>query len=106
VRDLQLIRDAAMADKSYSAAVMAETRRGLAEGLYVSKSEIRTGSIDTMSREQVEDALQSIRESFEPVIEGEAIEIEEPDSHAGFEESGGGAVEDPQRRVDEDGAEH
>jgi phage terminase small subunit len=68
VRDLQKIRDAAMGAGAYSAAVMAEYRRGQAQGdIYVSKSEIRTGSIDQMSREDVERELERIRASFEPV---------------------------------------
>ena len=68
IRDLQKIRDAAMSAGAYSAAVMAEYRRGQAQGdIYVSKSEIRTGSIDQMSREDVESELERIRASFEPV---------------------------------------
>ena len=105
VRDLQKIRDAAMEDKSYSAAVMAETRRGLAEGLYVSKSEIRTGSIDAMSRADVEKELERIRESYQPTIDITPQEIHEPDTDGGFEEQGSGSVEDHQRRIDEDGPE-
>jgi phage terminase small subunit len=105
VRDLQKIRDAAMEDKSYSAAVMAETRRGLAEGLYVSKSEIRTGSIDAMSRADVEKELERIRESYQPTIDITPQEIHEPDTDRGAEEQGSGSVEDHQRRIDEDGPE-
>jgi len=105
VRDLQKIRDAAMEDKSYSAAVMAETRRGLAEGLYVSKSEIRTGSIDAMSRADVEKELERIRESYQPTIDITPQEIQEPDTDGGFEEPGSRSVEDHQRRIDEDGPE-
>ena len=106
IRDMQKIRDAALEDKAYSAAVMAEKNRGLAEGLYVSKSEIRTGSIDSMSRQQVEEELDRLRSSYEPIIDITPTEIHEQDAEGSPEESGGGAVEDPQRRVDEDGAEH
>ena len=49
VRDLQRIRDAAIENGAYSAAVQAEYRRGQAADLYVSRSEIRHGSIDSMS---------------------------------------------------------
>jgi len=72
VRDLQRIRDLALESGAYSAAVQAEYRRGQAQGdIYVSKSEIRTGSIDQMSREDVERELERIREGFEraPVID-------------------------------------
>ena len=40
-------------EKSFSAAVNAERLRGQAAGLYIDRKEIRTGSIDTMSREEV-----------------------------------------------------
>jgi phage terminase small subunit len=66
VRDLQKIRDLALAGGAYSAAVQAEYRRGQAQGdIYVSKSEIRTGSIDQMSRADVEKELERIRAGFE-----------------------------------------
>jgi phage terminase small subunit len=65
IRDLQIIRDLALNDKNYSAAVMAEKSRGAAEGsIYVTKSEVRHGSIDSMSREDVLKALREIRGSY------------------------------------------
>ena len=68
VRDLQKIRDAALDAGAYSAAVQAEYRRGQAQGdIYVSKSEIRHGTIDQMSVKEVEIELERIRESFEPI---------------------------------------
>ena len=68
VRDLQRIRDEALANGAYSAAVQAEFRRGMAQGdIYVNKSEIRHGSIDSMSKEEVMKALKEIKESYAPV---------------------------------------
>ena len=65
VRDLQRIRDIALENGAYSAAVQAEYRRGQAQGnIYVNKSEIRHGSIDSMSREEVEKALQELKNSY------------------------------------------
>jgi len=62
MRDLQLIRDQALANGSYAAAAQAEYRRGMAHGdIYVSKSEIRHGSIDSMSKEEVLRALEEIQ---------------------------------------------
>ena len=106
VRDLQRIRDLALANSAYSAAVQAEYRRGQAMGdIYVSKSEIRTGSIDQMSREDVEKELDRIRQSFEPVIDITPIEIDEPDSEDGAEESGSRALEAGIGRSEKVGAE-
>ena len=58
IRDLQNIRDLALQNGAYSAAVQAEYRRGQAQGdIYVNKSEIRHGSIDSMSKDEVLKAL-------------------------------------------------
>lgn len=68
IRDLQLIRDLALQNGAYSAAVQAEYRRGQAQGdIYVNKSEIRHGSIDSMSKEEVLKALQELTEIYAPV---------------------------------------
>ncbi len=68
LRDLQLIRDTALQNGAYSAAVQAEYRRGQAQGdIYVSKSEIRHGSIDSMSKDEVLKALEEIKNSYAPV---------------------------------------
>jgi phage terminase small subunit len=99
VRDLQKIRDIALDNGAYSAAVQAEIARGRAQGdIYVSKSEIRTGSIDSMSREDVEKELLRIRASFEPVIDVTPVEVEEQDPEGGVDEPRGGPVADPARR--------
>ena len=68
LRDLQTIRDMALADKAYSAAVMAEYRRGQAHGeIYVNKSEIRHGTIESMSKEEVLKALKEIKDQYAPI---------------------------------------
>ena len=93
VRELQRIRDEALSNGAYSAAVQAEYRRGQAQGdIYVSKSEIRTGSIDQMSREDVEHELERIRGSFEPIIDITPEEVVEQDSEGGAEKPGKRAV--------------
>jgi len=68
IRDLQVIRDMALQNGAYSAAVQAEYRRGQAQGdIYVSKSEIRHGSIDSMNKEDVLKALEEIKNSYAPI---------------------------------------
>ena len=68
IRDLQTIRDAALENGAFSAAVQAEYRRGQAQGdIYVSKSEVRHGSIDSMSKDEVMQALQEIKQTYAPV---------------------------------------
>ena len=103
IRDLQVIRDKALENGAYSAAVQAEYRRGMAQGdIYVSKSEIRHGSIDSMSREDVEKELERIRADFEPTITIEAVEVTEQDSNDGIE-PGSGVVESNKRRSKKNG---
>ena len=53
VTELARLREKALQDKSHSAAINAERLRGQAAGLYVERKEIRTGSIDDMSRDDV-----------------------------------------------------
>jgi phage terminase small subunit len=68
LRDLQTIRDLALTNGAYSAAVQAEYRRGQAQGdIYVSKSEIRHGSIDSMTKEEVMSALKEIKSTYAPI---------------------------------------
>ena len=60
VTELARLREKALQDKSHSAAINAERLRGQAAGLYVERKEIRTGSIDDMSREDVLSKLKEI----------------------------------------------
>ena len=60
VQELARLREKSLAEKSYSAAVNAERLRGQAAGLYIDRKEIRTGSIDSMSRDDVLKALQEL----------------------------------------------
>ena len=69
VRDMKRLRDAALDGGAFSAAVQAEKNRGLAEGLYVSKSEVRTGSLDAMTREEVEAELERLRQTYPETID-------------------------------------
>jgi len=68
LRDLQVIRDAALENGAYSAAVQAEYRRGQAQGdIYVSKAEVRHGTIDSMSKEEVLNAIKELKQTYDPV---------------------------------------
>ncbi len=59
-RDLQMIRDAAVEDGSYGAAVTAELGRAKLAGLMVEKKEIKHGRIDQMDRSEVEARLNAL----------------------------------------------
>lgn len=61
LEQLQRIRELAIENKNFSAAVMAEYRRGQAHGeIYINKSEVRHGSIDSMTKEEVLKALKDL----------------------------------------------
>jgi len=62
MRDLQIIRDKAMDAGAWAAAVQAEYRRGQALGtIYVDRKEIRHGTIDSMSKEEVQRKLDELK---------------------------------------------
>ena len=79
-RDLKVIRDAALEDGSYGAAVSAELGRAKLAGLMVERKEIKHGSIDQMDRAEVESRLKQLIESnpLSPVLEAR-IENSSPD---------------------------
>ena len=65
LRDLQDIRDAALDAGNYGAAVTAEYRRGQALGtIYVDRKEIRHGTIDSMSVDEVRRKLEEIKAMY------------------------------------------
>jgi|TARA_R110001583_G_C5493482_1_gene395034 phage terminase small subunit len=51
--DLKDIRDGAVRNGAWSAAVSAEVARGKAAGLYVNRSELTVNRVDTMSKDEV-----------------------------------------------------
>jgi len=103
VRDLQVLRDKCVENNAWSAAVQAERLRGMAQGgIYVNKSEVRTGAIESLSREQVEAELEKIRQGFEKsVIDITPTEIEEQSAESG-DEPGSGPLEDTEAGLTED----
>tara|TARA_R110000803_G_scaffold98992_1_gene167063 strand:+ start:164 stop:1207 length:1044 start_codon:yes stop_codon:yes gene_type:complete len=83
MRDLQNIRDAALEAGNYGAAVSAEYRRGQALGtIYIDRKEIRVGTIDSMSKEEVQRKLEEIKATYgtppQELIDITPEEIEEP----------------------------
>ena len=99
-RDLKIIRDASLGAGAYSAAVQSEVARGKLAGLYTTKSEIRTGAIDAMTREEVEQELERIRQGF-----GEIIDITPEKAATEAEEHRGGPLEGIDDGAEDDGGE-
>ena len=88
VQELARIRDAAYTNESYSAAVNAEKMRGQAAGLYVERKEIRHGSIDDMSREEVLSKLKELGLDGKFKKEGNQtiIQVEEESNSEGLKD--------------------
>ena len=82
VQELARLREKSLNEKSYSAAVNAERLRGQAAGLYIDRKEIRTGSIDSMSREEVLNKLKELGldGKFRKEKKGVVIDIQEEKS--------------------------
>jgi hypothetical protein len=65
MRDLQTIRDKALEAGAFAAAVQAEYRRGQALGtIYIDRKEIRHGTIDSMSKEEVQRKLDELKQLY------------------------------------------
>lgn len=65
MKDLQIIRDKALEAGAFAAAVQAEYRRGQALGtIYVDRKEIRHGTIDSMSKEEVQRKLDELKKLY------------------------------------------
>ena len=85
VQELARLREKSLAEKSYSAAVNAERLRGQAAGLYIDRKEIRTGSIDSMSRDDVLKQLKELGLTGEFKKEGNQtiVQVEEESDSKG-----------------------
>lgn len=85
MKDLHRIREQAIKAGNFSAAVAAEKQRGMAseQPIYVERKEVRTGSLDSMSREQVEEELERLKREYgmrNIIIEGESTPVDDPDA--------------------------
>tara|TARA_R110002012_G_scaffold54544_1_gene139677 strand:+ start:621 stop:1217 length:597 start_codon:yes stop_codon:yes gene_type:complete len=89
-RDLLEIRNSAMEDGSYGAAVTAEMGRAKLAGLLIDKKEIKHGRIDQMDKAEVEARLQALIDNNQlaPQLYGQVVQREDSDAeeYAEYEE--------------------
>jgi phage terminase small subunit len=64
VRKLAEIRDIALQNGAYAAAVAAEKHRGAVAGLYVDRKEIKFGIVDQMSKDEVLKEIEKLKEEY------------------------------------------
>jgi hypothetical protein len=68
VTELAQIRNKALENKAWSAAVNAEVARGKAGGLYVDQKLVMTGNIDNLSTDEIKDKLKKILDDNKEII--------------------------------------
>ena len=74
VEQLAKLRDVALQNGAYSAAVNAEKARGQVGGLYVDRKEILVGRVESMNREDVVRRLQEIHNQYKPILDVTPVE--------------------------------
>ena len=71
IAELDRIKKAALKEKSFSAAVNAETNRGKAAGLYIDRKIIKTGKLEDLTEEELDNRMKKIEEDYGQIIDGE-----------------------------------
>ena len=74
ITELGKIRQEALKIGAWSAAVNAEVARGKAAGLYIEQKIIRTGKLDDLSEDELENRMKEIINEYSPILEGESSE--------------------------------
>ena len=85
VAELARLREAALKKGSFSSAVNAEANRGKAAGLYIDRKIIKTGKLEDLSEQELENKMKQILSDYEPLlkaktIEGDAAEVKSSES--------------------------
>jgi phage terminase small subunit len=68
------MRNDALDAKAWTAAINAEVARGKAAGLYVEQKIIRTGKLDDLSEEELDNRIADVLDQYSPILEGVAHE--------------------------------
>ena len=76
ITQLARIRDLAIEQKALGPAVAAEKQRGMAAGLYITRSEILVGRIDQMSRDEVLEEIKKLQEQY-PALKQAVLPMKE-----------------------------
>ena len=79
ITELAKVRNEALKNKAWSAAVNAEVARGKAGGLYIDQKLVMTGNVDTMSTDEIKDRLKKILHDNKEIINitPEDVKLEE-----------------------------
>ena len=74
ISELGKIRQQALNKGAWSAAVNAEVARGKAAGLYIEQKIIRTGKLEDLTTEELEQRMKTIIDDYSPILENVPFE--------------------------------
>ena len=74
IAELAKIRELAIKRGSFSSAVNAEVNRGKAAGLYVEQKIIKTGKLEDMTEQELENRMKQIISDYAPILDAKPIE--------------------------------
>ena len=74
IKELARLREEALKKGSFSAAVNAEVSRGKAAGLYIEQKIIKTGKLEDMSEQELEQRMKEIVDQYSPILDAKPIE--------------------------------
>ena len=69
--ELDRIKKSALKKGSFSSAVNAEVSRGKAAGLYIDRKIIKTGKLEDLPEEELDNRMKKIEEDYGQIIDGE-----------------------------------
>jgi phage terminase small subunit len=96
VAELARLREAALKKGSFSSAVNAEANRGKAAGLYIDRKIIKTGKLEDLSEQELENKMKQILSDYAPLLDAKQIEGEVISSES-FSPNDEGSSSDPQK---------
>ena len=74
ISELAKLREDSRKKGAWSAAINAEVARGKAAGLYVEQKIMRTGKLEDLSAEELENRMKQIIDDYSPILEGVGVE--------------------------------
>jgi len=74
IKELARLREEALKKGSFSSAVNAEVSRGKAAGLYIEQKIIKTGKLEDMTEQELEQRMKEIVDQYSPILDAKPIE--------------------------------
>ena len=74
IKELARLREEALKKGSFSSAVNAEVARGKAGGLYIEQKIIKTGKLEDMTEQELENRMKEIVDQYSPILDAKPIE--------------------------------